>query len=468
MPNALAFAALYAWPAVALLIFRALPPGRALLASLIGGYLLLPPAPAAIPVPLMPLTKDNLPLLSAFAAAWLLHGPALRARLLPQHPLARGLVALIVVTPTLTILANPDPIFDGRVAIPGMGWRDALGLTAVTVTGLLPLILARAFLATEEDRRDTLWALLAAGLLYSLPMLLEVRLAPILNIWVYGYFQHVFSQMVRGDGWRPIVFLYHGLWAAFLALTALLAACALLRAGAGARGSPEAAGRRAVLLALAALWMLMTLVLCKSLGSLLYAIVAAPLILFLPRRWQLRAAALMALLALTYPLARGAYLVPTDSIVAAVESFAPERANSLDFRFDNEARLLARAEDRPLFGWGPWGRNHVWNRDTGAIETIADGRWIVILGMVGWSGFLGEFGLLSLPLLLGWARLGAEPPSAAAAGLAIILGVNLVDLLPNATLTPLTLLVAGVLLAWAEGLAPDRARAREPAFRTVL
>jgi len=44
--------------------------------------------------------------------------------------------------------------------------------------------------------------------------------------------------------------------------------------------------------------------------------------------------------------------------------------------------------------------------------------------------------------------------------LALILAVNLVDLLPNATLVPLTWLIAGALLGHAESLARDTARQR--------
>ena len=42
-----------------------------------------------------------------------------------------------------------------------------------------------------------------------------------------GYFQHSFEQMMRAGGFRPIVFLYHGLWVAFLTATAVLAAFTL-------------------------------------------------------------------------------------------------------------------------------------------------------------------------------------------------------------------------------------------------
>ena len=48
-------------------------------------------------------------------------------------------------------------------------------------------------------------------------MLVEVRLSPQINTWIYGFFQHDFIQMMRYGGFRPIVFLPHGLWVAFFA-----------------------------------------------------------------------------------------------------------------------------------------------------------------------------------------------------------------------------------------------------------
>jgi len=469
MPNAFAFLMLAAWPLVTWGLFRALGPARGTVATILSGYLLLPPAPAGIDLPLLPpLTKDTIPSLCALFFAGLALGRSGLRRLLPAHPAARALLGLGLTVPALTVATNGDPVIWGQVVLPGLQPREALSAGLALVIGLAPYLLGRALLASERDQRDLLLALLLGALGYSLPMLLEVRLSPQLNIWIYGYFQHLFEQMMRGDGFRPIVFLYHGLWAAFLALTGVLAACALARA--------ESAPRRRLALLAAAAWMMLVLVLCKSLASLLYALVFAPLLLLAGGRMQIRLAALLACLALAYPAARGAHLLPDEAVVSAIARLAPERAHSLAFRFGNEDVLLARAEERPLFGWGLWGRHHVYDPDTGRPLTITDGRWIVVLGMFGWAGFLSEFGLLALPLLLAWRRLGAGPPPPLAGAMALMLAVNLVDLIPNATLTPLTMLLAGALLGWAERAPVQAVAARPsgapprpaPAFRTVL
>ena len=93
--------------------------------------------------------------------------------------------------------------------------------------------MARNLMAEEGSERLMLRALLTGGLIYSLPMLVEVRLSPQINVWIYGYFAHDFGQMMRYGGYRPMVFMTHGLWVALFACMAVLAAAVRLRDPAG-------------------------------------------------------------------------------------------------------------------------------------------------------------------------------------------------------------------------------------------
>ncbi len=474
MPNILAYAMLMLWPVVTLVLFRLLSPGRALVVSLVAGYLLLPPSPAGIDLPLLPpFGKSNIPGLSAVLAVFLLHRG--RFALLPPGWGVRLLLLAFVLAPVPTWLSNTDPVFFGRVGLPGMRPFEALALVIQQAMVVLTMLLARALLsapgAPDMPARDDgsaglrvlAGALFVGGLAYSLPLLLEVRLSPQLNNWIYGYFQHDFSQTIRGGGYRPLVFLNHGLWAAFFVLSALVAGLALWRAAAG--------GRRGGYL-LGSGWLALVLVASKSLGALILGVLAAPVVLLLGARWQLRLALLLGLLAAGYPLAKAGGLVPRAAILEQVERLSEERARSLRFRFDNEDVLLARAAERPAFGWGIWGRNQILDPVSGNFLTVTDGRWIITLGVYGWLGYIGEFGLLLWPLWALWRaarRRGAVP--VLAGGLALLHGLNMVDLIPNATLTPITWLIAGALLGVAERLrlvAPEAAPAPAPQFRTVL
>lgn len=471
MPNGFAYVMLVAWPAIAAVLFRRLPYERALIWSVLAPYLLLPPN-TAFDFPLIPpLDKHAIPALAAFAITVLLLGR--RVPLWQGSATARLLLLLFLLSPAATILSNGTPFAVGPVAVPGLPLTDAVAVVVKQGILLLPFFLARRFLAGAAAQREILLALVIAGAAYSIPMLLEIRLSPRMNIWVYGFFQHDFLQQVRFGGFRPIVFLQHGLWVAFFALTAAMAAVGLWRAA-----PPE----RRNLWILASGWLALILVLCKTVGVLVYAAAVLPVLRFAGRRTQLRLAALMACLVIAYPILRGADLVPVETMLAQAEAIQQERAESLRFRLETEWAVLERARERPFFGWGGWGRNVPRDPVTGRSDTVMDGHWIIVISVFGWLGYIVEFGLLALPLLLLARRARGRPEAALspyAGPLALILGINMIDLLPNATLTPLTWLVAGALLGHAEapagpaggpgaGTGAGAAAAPPPRVRTLL
>lgn len=455
MPNSLAFLALIASPFAAALLFAYLRTDRALIWTLMLAYLLLPEPPAYYDFPLLPqLDKYTIPAMAAFAL--LLWRERFRAPLLPEHWLGKVLVAVFVFSPGVTAVLNSDVVQWGLIFLPGLGFKDGAGLVIGQCLLITPFLLARQFLASGGAQRELLVALMVGGLIYSIPMLIEIRLSPQLNFWVYGYYQHLFGQSLRAGGYRPVVFLYHGLWVAFFIMTATVSAWALWR-------SSEDQGR--VRLMFFALYLSAILVLAKSFGALLFLLLLVPMIMVLSPLMQIRAALLIGILAISYPLAKGIDIVPEQGLVSAAAQVDAERANSLQFRFDNENTLLDRASERPIFGWGSWGRNHIFDDVSGRILTVTDGRWIIVLGVYGWVGFLAEFGLLILPLVLLWREAGLARDTETTpyiGALSLLLAINIVDMLPNATLTPLTWLIAGALLGYAEQI--RHVRLKRPVF----
>lgn len=447
MPNGFAYLMLALWPFVTIVIFLKFPPGRAVLISLLAGYLLLPPPPAQFDLPLIPvLNKETIPNLMALLICLVMYRSQMR--LLPAHPLAKLLLLIFVLSPLATALNNGEPIVNGAFFTQALGIKEGLSMVLANAILVVPFILAMNFLKTDADHRDILAAFLIGGLFYSLPMLLEVRLSPQLNIWIYGYFQHNFEQMMRDGGFRPIVFLYHGLWVALFAMMSALSAFILMKAG--RKGDPK-------MFLLAGLYMLVVLILCKSLGPLLFAIMTIPLVLFFSVRTQVRITTILMLIALIYPVIKGNELVPQRQILQQVEQISVDRAQSLQFRMINEAILLERAQIKPILGWGQYGRSLVHDQN-GRLLTIPDGRWVIVLGTFGWVGYLAEFGLLALSGFLLWHRLVKHQVRSTVtpvlAGLTLILGVNMIDMLPNATLTPLTWLISGAILGYVMSFKP--------------
>lgn len=448
MPNAFAYLMLLLWPVVATVLFQRLPREKALIWSILAAYMVLPPL-ANINLPAVPdMDKFTIANLCALALTiWVLDE---RVSVLPRSLIGRALIVLYIVSPIATTLSNSDAIPLTTGSVPALRLYDSVATISYQFIALIPFFLARQLLRSAGGMKAMVGAMVAAGLVYSLPMLLEVRISPQLNIWIYGFFQHDFLQSMRGGGFRPMVFMPHGLWVAFFALMAAMSALIMLRV-APAKERP----RQLVIF----LYLAFVLYTCKSVGPMVYALALTPLILIAGRRWQLLLAAALGMIVITYPLLRGANLVPLDRILDYALAFNPERYQSLNFRVMNEETLLARALERPLFGWGGYGRNLILDPYDGRILTIPDGQWVIVLGTYGWLGYLTEFGLLVMPLvLLGREALRQRAAvfSPYACGIALIYAANLADLLPNATLIPFTWLMAGALMGYAESLADQR------------
>lgn len=460
--NAFATVVLTLWPIVVYALLRGLPRDAAIAIAILGGYLLLP-GQVGIDLPLLPaLTKDAVPVLAVAVMLWAgVAGPGAAAA--PVAPPAgiwtRGaLLVLLVLSPVLTTLTNRDPVALGRAMLPGMGLRDAGAVMADAAVMVLPWLVARRHFATAEAHVTLLKVLVLGLLAYALPILFELRMSPQLNILIYGFFPHEFAQHIRPGGYRPVVFLPHGLWLAILLAMAVLGAVALWR-------HRLSQGMRAGQWAWAAVGLIGVLALCNSLGALVIALALLPVAALPGLRMQLAAAALVAGLVLAYPALRMAHLLPLDRIVAAAALVSQDRAQSFQFRLDNEEDLARRAAERPLAGWGTWGRNMIHDPATGRATSVTDGAWIVTLGRFGWLGHAAQFGLLAGPVLALWLRrrrLGVQP---ATAGLALVLAANLLDLVPNATLTPVTWLIGGALAGYVAQRGAARQSPRAPAPR---
>jgi hypothetical protein len=432
------------WPFLALTVFaqRAMVP--AILAATVVPYLLLPES-YTIFLPGVPDLDKTAAISIGVAAGLILYGARARKRAkLPDLKTASrffrfvllSLVATILIGSVLTVMNNREMLFFGPTVLPALRPWDAVGLIGSMALFLLPFFVARKFLATPDTHRTLLALLVLAALLYSLLMLVEIRLSPQLHRWVYGYHQHSFGQHIR-DGFRPMVFLYHGLWVGFFIFMSLIAAAALWKS------------ERDTKWLWAGGWIFFILMISKNLGAFAIGLMCLAIFFGFWQKMQIWFIIFIALATLAFPALRQAELIPIEQILEMAENVSEDRAQSLEFRLDNEDQLLKRAFEKPLTGWGSWSRDRIYN-DRGEDVSVSEGLWILTLGGWGWIGYVGLFGLLVLPLIsLPFTSRRKEIP-VETMGLALICTGNLVYLIPNATLTPIGLLCFGALAGFAQ------------------
>ena len=436
--------ALLAWPIFAVILFALARPLNALIWGVLLPYLFLPER-FSIDLPGLPnLTKS-----SAISFAMVLCLTLFRTKIKAEFPskdaitgsiafktLLLSCLGILVVGTVLTVVTNREPLVVGPIRLPGMRNWDLISLFGQLGIILVPFLIAHAYLKTPQMHRALLKAIVLSALVYSLLMLVEVRFSPQLHNWVYGYHQHSFSQHIRG-GYRPKVFLQHGIWVGFFMFMGIIAAGGLWKATQQTKWL------------FVTLWLLAILVLSRNLGALAITLFCGGVFIFLWQRAQLLAVTAIATTLLIFPALRQADLIPINTIVSAAASVSEERAYSLEYRIRHENALLDRIYEKPLAGWGSWGRERIFD-ENGRDISVSEGRWIQTIGQRGWIGYIGFFGLLALPLvfLLHTIKRKEVPPETMA--LALIATGNLIYMVPNSTLTPVSWLVFGALAGFAQ------------------
>ncbi|MEM8730025.1 MAG: hypothetical protein AAGF79_08905 [Pseudomonadota bacterium] len=410
----------------------------AILLTVIGGYLFLPER-TELNLPLLPsLHKESLPAIMAVVLSFMLVSRVdpkqMLPGFLPKSVLYKALLVALLGGAIMTAMTNRDAVVIGETFLPAVRPYDAVSNAMTLFILVLPIILGRKFFATPGQHTLLLVFLAVAGLVYSLLVFFEVRMSPQLHNWTYGFFPHSWAQHVRGSDFRPVVFLSHGLLVGIFLTTALFAALGLFRVG----------GKYLLLGVLGALWLFITLVFSRNLGALLITVALLPAAVLFGVRLQMAVAACIALVFLSYPVLRSAEIVPVDRIVAFAEQIDPRRAQSLETRLQNEQAMLERAQERPLFGWGGWGRSRIYDENGNDVST-ADGTWVIQLGLGGWTRYIAYFGLIAVPMLLSFIRCRAYSLGPETAALNLILAATLVDGIPNSSITPITWIVAGAL-----------------------
>jgi len=436
------YIALFAWPLVTLALFASLGSRRGLCISATAGYLLLPAVGIQFVDGLPPVNKDLIISASCLLGA-MLFDPA---------PLSRFRLQWFDILPLMALMG-----WGISSLVNGLGIQDALLMWwYYAMYAGIAYYLGRCYLVGPMALRDLAVVIVASTMIYSIAAVIEMRLSPQFNVWIYGFQTFAFWETKRDlqigsfalGGFRPRVFLPTGLALAIWMAAGTILAWTLWLGGHQLRIWKLKTSTTSVGLTVIT-------VLCRGTGA--FALMFAVIGTLLVTKWlRWKAAVLWIPAFVTLYLATalvGNFLPVREPLVTASELlFGSTRSGSLDFRFRHEDALVDKALQAPIFGWGGWNRNRV-DKDIAAEvlgkESITDGWWIIILGQRGLVGLIGTYGWMLVPATLAvlWAiRVKAPPPA-----LYLVIGLSAwstmfaLDQLLNGFNHPVQALVAGAL-----------------------
>jgi hypothetical protein len=442
MGNGFAYAVMLFWPFMAIYLYKTRTIQVATIWVILGGFMFLPVG-TVIDLPFIPaFDKNSIPVISALIGCWFVVKKPVHY--FKNKGLTKLLVLMLIIGPFITAMNNQEAVIVGGRFLSGLSMHDVFSTIVNQILLITPFFMGWQFFRTHQDHLLIFKIIVVAGLFYSILILFEVRMSPQIHTWVYGYFPDDFGQQKRDGGFRAVVFMGHGLWVAFFIAVVLISATALWKNNKKIRQlSP----------AVVSYYFLVVLVLCKSLASLLYGVFGLVMIKLNKPKTQIRLALILAALAMSYPTMSIMKVFPHHELIEVATSISPERAGSLNFRFENEEILLARGREKFFFGWGGWGRNRVYNEVTGKDESVTDGRWIITFGKFGIFGFIAEFGLLAIAIISASQAakiVKSKEELILLSAHSLLVGLIMIDQLPNASLAPWLWLLVGILLGRAE------------------
>jgi hypothetical protein len=422
MPILVPFA-LFAWIPTVLLLFVVFQKRKAIIVAFLLAWLFLPMA--GYPIEGLPdYTKMNATCVGILFATATFDS----VRLVSFRPSWMDLpVIAFCLWPFACSIDNGFGPYDGASAVlnHGIAWA-------------CPYFIGRLYFRTLGDLRELAIGLFVGGLLYVPFCMYEIRMSPQLHQIVYGYHQHDFGQTRRFGGWRPMVFMQHGLMVGmWMCMTGLIGAwlwlSKSLRRLVGCPVKPIA------------ICLILTALMCKSFGAI--TLLAGGLVVLLIIRTAGLSLPVWALIlvAPVYMFARAGLSwypqVPLEWVSAIA---GDDRAASWLSRIETEDHFVYAAWAKPVFGWSRWSRAM---DDSNDGSVIPDGLWTLVLVQEGFPGLIAFALVLLVPPLLFALRFPPHtwrmPEVAPAAALSIVTVLYMVDCLSNAMLNPVFMLAAG-------------------------
>jgi hypothetical protein len=420
---------MFGWIPIVIGLFSKLPPRKAVISSFLFAWLFLPMA--EYPLPGLPnYTKMS-------AACWgVFIGAAIfdNKRILSFRPRLIDLPIIIwFLCPLASSLANNLGFYDGV----------ATCLTQIVTWGF-PYIIGRLYFSDLEGLKEFGVGIFIGGLIYMPFCLYEIRMSPQLHHIFYGFTQNSFNQTFRYGGYRPMVFMEHGLMVGMWMISASFIGVCLW-----------VSGTLKKLFKIPMPWLVMPLfatsILCRSTGAIVLLLIGLCILYFIIKFKMKILIICLLLFPIIYLSVRSTGYWDGDNLAHYLyDNFNQDRALSLYARFSNENMLAEKALKKPVLGWGGWGRSRVYD-EKGKDISVTDSLWIIVFGE---HGFLGIFSLtvsILLPIVILLRTYHIRdwfiPKLAGASALSILLGLYMIDNLLNAMINPIFMVAAGGIIS---------------------
>ena len=325
----------------------------------------------------------------------------------------------------------------------GLGIRDGLSsMWFQFIDWGVPYFSGRVYFDNLEKLRDLCLGLVIGGLLYMPLCLFEIRMSPQLNARLYGFFPHEWIQHVRYGGFRPIVFMQHGLMVSlWMAITTVIIFW-LWR-------SSTVKHIKAVPISFLFFGMAATTVLCKSANGWFTLIIGCGS--YFAFRWT-RSTFVLRVFCLIIPVyiaLRILGIVEGSTVESLASNFVDaERIGSLSIRLYQEDLFIKKTMENVLVGWGGYGRGWPVDLETGKnLIQMIDALWLIVFNTYGLIGISS----LVMGLLLGpWMALRSfrkeEMTNIFPAILSLMVILFLIDCLVNGMTNMVYVLISGSVL----------------------
>jgi len=513
--------AIAVWIPVIIILFGKLPKHRAVIVAFVAGILFLPgllekkiteDAPNVFALPFLPLTKQNVICLSVLIAA-VAHD---RARVLAFRFHRFDLFMMFwCLCPMFSALANdpPEPysVYDpdakfGKLAGVYIGpIYDGFSQARIQFLNWgVPYIIGRMYFNNFNAMKELVIGMLLGALVYVPFCLFEWKMGPMSHSLVYGFEQHEASQSVRGDRFRPVVFMEHGLAVGMWLSATMLAAFWLWYTDSLKFLKPTSSNMKLPMIGIFALLFGVSVII-KSGGAFMLGLLGLGGLIAISKIGPRPVIICIAILGPLYMVGRltsqkestgwtketynrwqnEGELEDLENKSLDQKTFSwgwwstkemanfvsndKDRQGSFTFRLVNEDRLMEKTAHnpakpdqpwyRPLFGWGGWDRSDikvkVGDESIGEQEKEenlikVDSLWIITYANRGLVGVILLYAAMLYPMLrLAWIypkSYWVHPTFASVAVGAIFVTLWMFDNVLNNMFNPVYVLIAGGIM----------------------